>query len=165
MNRLFVWRPVVLLLMASTCLFADSIYTGVETPSDPGSPVLWNPGSAYQWYSFLDGTGYTTPFDDLGLTPGTFLFTPNTFFAFTGTPIVSIIELNDPNPGSLGPSGPFTTQSGVPEPRSFWLLATALFGFAALRLASTRYRSRSSAILICSARMPLRGSWSRISRA
>jgi hypothetical protein len=157
MKKSTILRQIAALALSVSGCFADSIGTTDTTglvfdPFDTGTQA-----PDYQGYFLQPGTGYTTPLDgpgfaELGILPGSLLFTPNTMFAFDGTPVIAMLSANvDPGQGYLPLSGPAAlvlnfvlpadgSQSTVPEPYSLYLAGA---GFAFLYTArSRRVRAR-----------------------
>ena len=87
----------------------------------PGTPLpdYMFPGNL-NFFRFSFGPGDPALFD-LGLGNGSFLFTGNTNFNFTGDPELVIFEGTVPAP----PVSPRNNLPAVPEPASLWLLAGA----------------------------------------
>ena len=134
MKRVFKnarWIFCVFCLLATfQNLFAGTIdpvgLPGTSSPYNANDLVL--PGTPLPDYTFPGSPNFFTfsfsPTDPalfgLGLGNGTFLFTGNTYFDFTGDTQLLIVE-------SLAPSSSPQNQSAVPEPGSLWLLAGACF--------------------------------------
>ncbi|MDP9171255.1 MAG: hypothetical protein M3N54_11610 [Acidobacteriota bacterium] len=133
-------RFVFALLLSAAGCPADSIHvSGTFNPGSPPDLVFSDdPTGSYQGY--FSEPGFVTPLDDpafalLGMTPGWFLFTPNTMFAFHDTPVVSVLSAwGGPTGGVNGSSTQVLSfalrdngsHSDVPEPRPFYAAATGV---------------------------------------
>ena len=136
---------VCLFCFSASFLRADTI-SGTWAESSP-SGFPGTPLSSYTWTG--DSPFGSDPFDDpffarLGQTPGSFLFTANTYYNFTGTPEITI-WYTSPGSHSLGNyvvksnvTSLKTAVSAVPEPDVLWLAGTGLAGILVYGLGRKR---------------------------
>lgn len=116
----------------------------------PGTPL---PDYTFPWEPnlFMSNLQPGDPgFFDLGLDLGSFLFTGNTYFSFTGTLQLTVFEAVPPAPVINPPSSvdniqPASSFVGIPEPGTVWLVPGAMV-LSALRKkgAPERFRASSS---------------------
>jgi hypothetical protein len=147
-GRLFLFicfAGCVLSALAGTIDQAGAPVDGGYSDSFLGTPL---PDYTFPWgpNPFMSNLSPGDPgFFDLGIDPGSFLVTGNTYFNFTGDQQISVFQFS-PAPGA-GPLPVSSTVLSSPEPGTGWL-ALAMPALAmwvpAVLVRSRRYRSAQS---------------------